>query len=135
MNAWGGAVEAIELHMADDEEQIRRLVERWAEAVHAGDMSGVLADHTEDIVMFDVPPPHEGVRGIDAYVSEARRIRGPYHLTLSAAAVGHINHGARPGIDECQSRSGCPHQHDPDTRAVERPGTVSERRSVQINPC
>jgi uncharacterized protein (TIGR02246 family) len=69
-----GAVEAIELHMADDEEQIRRLVERWAEAVHAGDMSGVLADHTEDIVMFDVPPPHEGVRGIDAY----RETRPPF---------------------------------------------------------
>jgi ketosteroid isomerase-like protein len=25
------------------------------------------ADHAEDIVMFDVPPPHDGVRGIDAY--------------------------------------------------------------------
>ena len=61
------AVEAIVLDMADDEAQIRRLIERWAEAVHAGDMSGVLADHSEDIVMFDVPPPHEGVRGIDAY--------------------------------------------------------------------
>jgi uncharacterized protein (TIGR02246 family) len=50
-----------------DEEQIRNLIERWAEAVHAGDMSGVLADHADDIVMFDVPPPYEGVRGIDAY--------------------------------------------------------------------
>lgn len=53
--------------MADGEEQIRTLIERWAEAVHSGDMSGVLADHSDDIVMFDVPPPHEGVRGIDAY--------------------------------------------------------------------
>ena len=53
--------------MADDEQQIRTLIERWAEAVHNGDMSGVLADHTDDIVMFDVPPPYEGVRGIDAY--------------------------------------------------------------------
>jgi uncharacterized protein (TIGR02246 family) len=53
--------------MADDERQIRRLIERWAEAVHSGDMSGVLADHADDIVMFDVPPPYEGVHGIDAY--------------------------------------------------------------------
>jgi uncharacterized protein (TIGR02246 family) len=53
--------------MADDEAQIRTLVERWAAAVHRGDMNGVLADHSEDIVMFDVPPPYEGVRGIDAY--------------------------------------------------------------------
>ena len=53
--------------MADDEQQIRSIIERWAAAVHAGDMAAVLADHTEDIVMFDVPPPHDGVRGIDAY--------------------------------------------------------------------
>jgi uncharacterized protein (TIGR02246 family) len=53
--------------MPDDEEQIQTLIENWAEAVHGGDMPSVLADHAEDIVMFDVPPPYEGVRGIDAY--------------------------------------------------------------------
>jgi uncharacterized protein (TIGR02246 family) len=53
--------------MTDDERQIRTLIEQWAAAVHRGDMSGVLADHAEDIVMFDVPPPYDGVRGIDAY--------------------------------------------------------------------
>jgi ketosteroid isomerase-like protein len=35
--------------------------------VHGGDMDGVLADRADDIVMFDVPPPHNGVRGIEAY--------------------------------------------------------------------
>jgi uncharacterized protein (TIGR02246 family) len=49
-----------------DENQIRTLIERWANAVHAGDMDGVLADHSDDIVMFDVPPPNE-VRGKAAY--------------------------------------------------------------------
>jgi uncharacterized protein (TIGR02246 family) len=53
--------------MADDETQIRTLIEEWAAAVHRGDMDTVLADHADDIVMFDVPPPYEGVRGIDAY--------------------------------------------------------------------
>jgi uncharacterized protein (TIGR02246 family) len=53
--------------MPDDEEQIRTLIERWAAAVHGGDMKGVLANHSDDIVMFDVPPPYDGVRGIDAY--------------------------------------------------------------------
>jgi uncharacterized protein (TIGR02246 family) len=53
--------------MSDDEKQIRILIERWAAAVHVGDLDGVLADHAPDIVMFDVPPPQEGVRGIDAY--------------------------------------------------------------------
>lgn len=53
--------------MPDDEEQIRALIERWAQAVHKGDMEGVLVDHSDDIVMFDVPPPNDGVRGIEAY--------------------------------------------------------------------
>jgi uncharacterized protein (TIGR02246 family) len=53
--------------MPGDEQQIRTLVESWAAAVHRGDMAGVLVDHADDIVMFDVPPPQDGVRGIDAY--------------------------------------------------------------------
>jgi uncharacterized protein (TIGR02246 family) len=52
---------------SSDTEQIRGLIERWAVAVHEGDLGGVLADHSEDIVMFDVPPPCEGVRGLPAY--------------------------------------------------------------------
>ena len=51
----------------DDEDRIRALIEGWAKAVHEGDLDKVLADHGEEIVMFDVPPPDEGVRGIDAY--------------------------------------------------------------------
>jgi uncharacterized protein (TIGR02246 family) len=51
----------------NDEQQIRTLIERWAEAVHAGDLDTVLADHAADIVMFDVPPPDDGIRGLDAY--------------------------------------------------------------------
>ena len=50
-----------------DDQQIRTLIENWAEAVRNGDIEGVLADHADDIVMFDVPPPYDGVRGIDAY--------------------------------------------------------------------
>jgi len=49
----------------DDATQVRSLIERWAKAVHAGDLDGVLADHAADIVMFDVPSPEDGVRGIE----------------------------------------------------------------------
>jgi uncharacterized protein (TIGR02246 family) len=49
------------------QKEIRALVTRWAAAVHDGDLTTVLADHADDILMFDVPPPQEGVRGIDAY--------------------------------------------------------------------
>src|ERR1700761_2578349 len=50
-----------------DEEHVRELIERWVAAVHLGDLPTVLAGHAPDIVMFDVPPPYEGVRGINAY--------------------------------------------------------------------
>jgi len=50
-----------------NEQEIRTLIERWAAAVHAGELEVVLEDHADDIVMFDVPPPYEGVRGLNAY--------------------------------------------------------------------
>jgi uncharacterized protein (TIGR02246 family) len=53
--------------MSNDEAEIRGLIERWAVAVHDGDLDAVLADHADDIVMFDVPPPDDGVRGIEGY--------------------------------------------------------------------
>ena len=56
--------------MADDETQIRELIERWAQAVHAGDLPGVLARHSADIVMYDVP---RRMRGSGA----SRRTSGP----------------------------------------------------------
>ncbi|HEX2283821.1 MAG TPA: SgcJ/EcaC family oxidoreductase [Mycobacterium sp.] len=50
-----------------DEAAIRELITRWADAVHTGDLETVLADHDSTIVMFDVPPPYDGLRGIDEY--------------------------------------------------------------------
>ncbi|MGE2716980.1 YybH family protein [Mycolicibacterium litorale] len=50
-----------------DETAIRDLITRWVDAVTNCDLDGVVADHDPGIVMFDVPPPENGVRGIDAY--------------------------------------------------------------------
>ena len=72
--------------MTDDRAEISRLIEGWATAVHAGDLQGVLADHSDDIVMFDVPPPHEGVRGIDAY----REVWPPFFEWQAQGAVFEI---------------------------------------------
>ena len=49
------------------EADIRALVTRWVDAVQDKDLDGVVAQHSDDIVMFDVPPPHQGVRGIVEY--------------------------------------------------------------------
>jgi ketosteroid isomerase-like protein len=48
-----------------EEAVIRRLIEDWASAVRARKIRDVVAHHTDDVVMFDVPPPVT-VRGISA---------------------------------------------------------------------
>jgi ketosteroid isomerase-like protein len=53
--------------MTEDEGAIRALIERWATAAHGGDLEAVLAHHDAEIVMYDVPPPEDGVRGLAAY--------------------------------------------------------------------
>ena len=66
-----------------DESEIRALIERWLKAINAHDLDGVLEDHTDDVVMYDVPPPYEGVRGIDAY----RETWPPFFDWLRSGAI------------------------------------------------
>jgi ketosteroid isomerase-like protein len=46
--------------------QIRELIENWAKAVRNRNPSGILAVHSEDFVMCDVPEPFQSI-GLDAY--------------------------------------------------------------------
>jgi uncharacterized protein (TIGR02246 family) len=50
-----------------DEQAIRDLFTGWVEAIQTQNLEGVVADHDPNIVMFDVPPPYNGVRGMDEY--------------------------------------------------------------------
>jgi ketosteroid isomerase-like protein len=50
----------------DDVTTIRRMIETWAAAIRANRIADVVAHHTDDMLMFDVPPP-AAVRGIAAY--------------------------------------------------------------------
>jgi len=50
------------------ESEIAELIHTWARAVHEGDLDGVWANHADSIVMFDVPPPEQGIRGRAAYL-------------------------------------------------------------------
>src|SRR3954463_5784428 len=54
---------------ADDHRGIRTLAQGGADAAPRGARDAVLARHTHDIVMFDVPPPEDGARGIEAYTA------------------------------------------------------------------
>jgi ketosteroid isomerase-like protein len=50
----------------DNETQIKELIENWAMAVRNKHMEAILAHHSKDMVMFDVPEPFESI-GIDEY--------------------------------------------------------------------
>ena len=54
--------------MTQDEQDIRNLIERWSKAVRDQDHPGIRADHADDVLMFDVPPPFLS-RGLDAYMA------------------------------------------------------------------
>jgi ketosteroid isomerase-like protein len=49
-----------------DEAAIRELIENWAKAVRTKKINGILANHSPEILMFDVPPPIQSKR-IEAY--------------------------------------------------------------------
>jgi uncharacterized protein (TIGR02246 family) len=51
---------------AIDEAEIRDLIETWARAVRSKNLDGILADHSPEMLMFDVPPPIQS-KGIKAY--------------------------------------------------------------------
>ena len=49
-----------------NETQIKTLIENWAKAVRNKDIKQILAHHSNDIVMYDVPEPFQSI-GIEAY--------------------------------------------------------------------
>ena len=51
-----------------DELEIKALIERWAKAVREENRAAIRADHDDNILMFDVPPPFLS-QGLDAYMA------------------------------------------------------------------
>jgi uncharacterized protein (TIGR02246 family) len=51
---------------ANDEAQIRQLIDNWAKAVRAKDINGIMSHHAPDILLFDAVPPLQ-YRGAEAY--------------------------------------------------------------------
>jgi hypothetical protein len=53
--------------LINNETAIREIFDSWAAAVRAEDINGIRANHSPDMLMFDVPPPLFS-RGLDAYM-------------------------------------------------------------------
>jgi ketosteroid isomerase-like protein len=51
---------------ASDEQEVRQVIDQWMKSVQAGDMAGILANHSDDLLMFDVSEPIQ-LRGMAEY--------------------------------------------------------------------
>lgn len=69
----------------NDEAAVRKLIESWADAVRRQDLDGILAHHSADMVMFDVPPPTQ-LRGLAAYAQSW----GPFFEAFRSGGVFEI---------------------------------------------
>ncbi len=67
------------------EQEVRAALDRWATAVEAADLAGVLAERAPDVVLFDVAPPLQA-RGIEAY-------RAAWELFFSFQGAGTFRLG------------------------------------------
>jgi uncharacterized protein (TIGR02246 family) len=73
-----------------DEAQIRKLEDRYAAAVDAKDLDGIMKGYASDIFVFDVIPPRQYV-GIPAFRKDWQGFlavfKGPPHLAISDLVV------------------------------------------------
>jgi uncharacterized protein (TIGR02246 family) len=77
-------------HRADDEAQIRKLIDDWAKAVRAKDVEGVVAHYAADVVTFDLAPPLQ-YAGTDALRKSLAAwfptFRGPVGYEISDLSI------------------------------------------------
>jgi uncharacterized protein (TIGR02246 family) len=62
-------------YMANEEKQIRNLIDSWLKALRAKDVNGLISHYTPNVLLFDLAPPlhHSGVevlrRGLEEWFS------------------------------------------------------------------
>jgi PhnB protein len=84
-----------------EDAQVRALVERWADAIRAKDVEGVLSQYGRDIVSFDLAPPlaHVGSdRMRESLTAWFPTFRGPVGYEVRDLAVS-----AGPDLAFCRS--------------------------------
>jgi ketosteroid isomerase-like protein len=70
------------------ETEVRSLIENWARAVSSGDRAAILANHSNDIRMFDFPAIVEGLEAYDeTWNFFFANPRGPITYALSKVEV------------------------------------------------
>lgn len=51
--------------MSTEKQRIEKIVMDWAKSVSAGDRRGILAHHSDDVLMFDFPATAQGIEAYD----------------------------------------------------------------------
>ena len=64
---------------ATNDQLINTIITNWAKAVRAKDIPGILAHHSPDILLFDVPDPVVQSKGIDAYRLSWEQVFYPWY--------------------------------------------------------
>lgn len=84
---------------SNDDVDVRRVIVDWHRAIVRRDVVGVVAAHTDDIVMFDVPPPERGARRMRRPRVRPRPVRRTAHRVgdLRSAATYRLRGGRGTG--------------------------------------
>jgi uncharacterized protein (TIGR02246 family) len=56
----------MDTNQTDEEAAVRAIIQNWTAAVRRKDFSEILRHHSQDLLMFDLPPPLS-TRGIEEY--------------------------------------------------------------------
>lgn len=127
--------------------EVAALIRRWERAVQAGDVEEILADHDEDIVMFDVPEPLQslglpayrktwelfyqyGAPSPDLFVIEGLRVTAGERVAFASGLL-RIGGSAAPvcrltlGLEKRAGRWRITHEHHSAPHALSQPETRS----------
>jgi len=61
-----GVLSTYQIFMVQNDIEIKKVVDEWAQAIRDGNIDGILYRHTTEAVMFDVPMPLQNV-GLEEY--------------------------------------------------------------------
>lgn len=91
------------------EPDVHTLITEWARAVQEENLDGALAHHSDDIVMFDVPAPEQGRRGLDDYAASWPPFFGWVRTGARFEITElHVEHGGDHGFAWALLRCGTP---------------------------
>ena len=89
-----------------DEIQIGEIIENWAKSVRSKDINGIVAHHSDDILLFDVVEPLQS-KGMAAYKQSWEEVYFPWHSEDGDFTVHELDITAGDDIAFCHGIIHC----------------------------